>query len=458
MDSATTKRWLGRLDHERGNLRAALTWWLKRGESEPALVTAGALVRYWWFRNDFAAGRSWCERALALAVDVAYAGSQIASLYTACVRASNEGDDDRALAAGEAMLQTARASADPIGIIRAHYALCHAARRQGDQERAVRHALAAIARAREAVGEATLSPIWLAWTLSFLGEAADIVGSERAEAAAEEARVLFCEQGSIWGEANTLQTLATFSLDRGDLARAAHLLAESIVLRRTIGERSGTVESLNGAAGVAARSGRFDGAARLLGAAEAWAGELGYEPHGRQDLDRERTIASARSHLGDARFAAARSDGAGMTWTAALTAARETLGEIAAAEPGILVPLQEFEREPALDAQESLQPHVVLTAFAGQRTDPISPSHLGNGVVHVDRQPSSGLTAASTDLTRREQEILSLLVQRLSDAEIAERLYIGIRTVEFHVGNILGKLGAENRRDATATASRLGLI
>jgi DNA-binding CsgD family transcriptional regulator len=54
--------------------------------------------------------------------------------------------------------------------------------------------------------------------------------------------------------------------------------------------------------------------------------------------------------------------------------------------------------------------------------------------------------------------VLGLLSERLTDAEIAERLFIGIRTVEFHVGNIIGKLGAGNRRDAAAIAARMGLV
>jgi DNA-binding CsgD family transcriptional regulator len=67
-------------------------------------------------------------------------------------------------------------------------------------------------------------------------------------------------------------------------------------------------------------------------------------------------------------------------------------------------------------------------------------------------------TALVEQLTRREQDVLQLLGQRLTDAEIADHLYIGIRTAEFHVANVMGKLGAPNRRDATATAARLGLI
>jgi two-component system, NarL family, response regulator LiaR len=53
---------------------------------------------------------------------------------------------------------------------------------------------------------------------------------------------------------------------------------------------------------------------------------------------------------------------------------------------------------------------------------------------------------------------LQLLAERFSSSEIATTLYIGVRTVEFHVANILGKLGTGNRRDAVAIASRLSLI
>jgi DNA-binding CsgD family transcriptional regulator len=61
-------------------------------------------------------------------------------------------------------------------------------------------------------------------------------------------------------------------------------------------------------------------------------------------------------------------------------------------------------------------------------------------------------------LTFREQEVLALLCERLTDAEIAERLFIGRRTVHHHVANILAKLGTVNRREAAALAVRQGLV
>jgi DNA-binding CsgD family transcriptional regulator/tetratricopeptide (TPR) repeat protein len=456
IDNASSHRWLGRLDNERGNLRIALTWWLKRGESEAALTTAGALVAYWWFRSDFAEARSWCERALALAVDVAYAETPLSAHYGACVLASNEGSHERALAAGEAMLHAARASADAVGMVRAYYALCHAARRQGDEERARSHALAAIAHARESVAQASISPIWLAWTLSFLGEARDIVGAERAESAAQEALSIFRQLGNDWGQANALQALAIFAIDRGEVAAGARLLAESVAVRRTIGERFGAVEGLVGAATIAAHAGHIEDAARFTGAAEAWAGGLGVSYHGPQYLHRDRTLAAVRLRLGDTRFTALRAEGSGMTWTAALSEARNLLEEIATADPGSFVATGIEEREASPGRDPAARDDADHTRSTGRlQSSAISENPAAAGVPLASQSPME--TPPVGDLTSRERDVLHLLCQRLSNPEIADQLYIGTRTVEFHVANIIGKLGAANRREAAAIATRLGL-
>jgi predicted ATPase/DNA-binding CsgD family transcriptional regulator len=433
LDEALTSDWYKRLDDERGNLRAALSWWMRRGEAEPALATAGALVEYWRFRSDFAEGRSWCERSLALAVDFTRAESRLASLYGASVLASSQGDFARAFAAGEAMLDAARATGDPVGIIRAHYALCHTARRQGDDARALRHALAAIAQAREAV-----LPIWLAWSLSILGEAADIVGVPRAEAAAMEALALFRTLGSALGQASTLQLLATFAFDRGDLGRAAALLAESLALREAIGERRGAAEGLARAAEFAARLGHHLLAARAIGAIEVWAGahESGRSAPGGDRL--AATTATVRANLGDERFDRARALGAGMTRSAALIAARRLLEGVACGVEKAMAPEAALPR----DLKPTATPGASRRATAPNGEDADFAARIMMG----------------SDLTRREREVLALLSQRYSNPEIADRLYIGTRTVEFHVANLLGKLGAENRRDAAAVAARLGLV
>ncbi|MFN8592534.1 MAG: helix-turn-helix transcriptional regulator [Thermomicrobiales bacterium] len=441
LDGDLGSHWFRRLDDERGNLRAALGWWLQRGEAEPALATAGALVEYWRFRSDFAEGRSWCEQSLALAVEFTGTESRVGSLYGACVLASNLGDFDRAYAAGDAMLQAALASDNSVSVIRAHYALCHTARREGDLARALRHALAAITRAREAV-----LPVWLAWSLSILGESEDIVGVDRAEDAATEALTLFRDLGSALGQAHTLQILATFAFDRGDLPRAATLLAESLTLREAIGERRGAAEGLGCAVDFAARRGHYLLAARAIGAIEVWTGAPGTGRHDRHEARLANAVAIVRSGLGDARFNAARALGAGMTRAEALAAARRLLESIARADTA--APSSGSGSSPSSLARTMPIDTRQGSVAAMTRPQPDQGGSLGHGAE----------TTTVEDLTRREREVLALLCQRYSNPEIADRLYIGARTVEFHVANILGKLGAENRRDAAAIAARLGMI
>jgi len=62
------------------------------------------------------------------------------------------------------------------------------------------------------------------------------------------------------------------------------------------------------------------------------------------------------------------------------------------------------------------------------------------------------------DLTAREREVLALLVQGLSNRQIASELIVSHSTVKFHVSSILSKLGAASRTEAVALALQHGLV
>jgi DNA-binding NarL/FixJ family response regulator len=58
------------------------------------------------------------------------------------------------------------------------------------------------------------------------------------------------------------------------------------------------------------------------------------------------------------------------------------------------------------------------------------------------------------ELTEREEEVLELLAAGLSNREIAERLFLSVKTIEHHVSRVLTKLGLRSRSEAAAAFVR----
>jgi DNA-binding CsgD family transcriptional regulator/tetratricopeptide (TPR) repeat protein len=80
------------------------------------------------------------------------------------------------------------------------------------------------------------------------------------------------------------------------------------------------------------------------------------------------------------------------------------------------------------------------------------------GVARIPRGPVPSTRDNPAGLTQRQVEVVRLLADGLSNAEIAEHLVLSIRTVDTHVGAVLTKLDARTRREAVARARSLGVI
>ncbi len=95
--------------------------------------------------------------------------------------------------------------------------------------------------------------------------------------------------------------------------------------------------------------------------------------------------------------------------------------------------------------------HAIRAAHAGRAT--LSPEATQALIQAASQPPEAG-----HDLTEREQSVLALMVEGLSNTQIAGRLVVSPSTIKFHVSNILAKLGAASRSEAVALAVRNKLV
>ncbi|AIQ65514.1 Transcriptional regulatory protein LiaR [compost metagenome] len=94
---------------------------------------------------------------------------------------------------------------------------------------------------------------------------------------------------------------------------------------------------------------------------------------------------------------------------------------------------------------------------AAARGQSVLVSQVASKMMNRFRSDARIEAPAHAELTDREMEVLKLLAQGKSNQDIADQLIIGIKTVKFHVTNILAKLGVEDRTQAAIYAYKNGL-
>lgn len=313
-----------------------------------------------------------------------------------------QGDSGQAEVIAGRALEFAREHGLDLGEGMASYALFLATMERNPLSEAVAHGEQALRKLRE-VGNRT----WLAYVLNDVGEQLAHMGDrDRGTTMLDEGLALHRELGNKQGTGNKLSDLGLRRHDDGDLAAAAEQYAESVRMLWEGGDTWYLATPVAGLAAIAAHSGRVHSAARLIGAATILRERSGGSLWPKERDRFEATVAAVRGALGAEVFA--REESAGRT-----------------------LPLIEVVREAI----------AVAEAFASDGDAP--------------RSRTAGELAG---LSPREQEVLLLLAVGKSNPEIADALFIGRGTVRTHVSNILAKLGARTRTEASMLARDRGLV
>lgn len=79
-------------------------------------------------------------------------------------------------------------------------------------------------------------------------------------------------------------------------------------------------------------------------------------------------------------------------------------------------------------------------------------------VLDVPRGPRPATAGNPTGLTARQVEVLALVAEGLTNAQIGQRLSLSVKTVDHHVSAVLDKLAVHTRSQAAVAAHRFGLV
>lgn len=381
---------------EQDNLRSALIWLYETSDEEILGQLVATLGRFWLAQSSYQEGQIWFERALAMLPAPATAESAriLVCLGMAEIFQGENAAAEMHLARGEA---ACRAHGEAHSAAQALIGLAGLAVARGETGRSTQ----LLAEAQEvitALPDARLVGIMSGWVAINLAVAARTAGDgEAAKTHIQEALIRFRAEHFHVGMMMAFGDLGDLALDRGDWSQALSLYKEALDVERTDQAKRIMIEIIESVAMVASHSGHLDHSVVLLGAAEGVRKRIGLryrQPQNRTSL--KQVLDAARRGLPAATFSTA--------W----------------------------------DTGESLT--------------------LDQAIATVRAVNVSAARSLDYALTPREAEILRLLATGMTDPDIANALFLSVRTVEHHVAHVYRKLGVRTRAAATSTAIAAGLV
>jgi tetratricopeptide (TPR) repeat protein len=267
-------RWLDRLEAERDNLRAALSWITQHDDVEAGLRLAVALMPYWEAHGSLSEGRSWLSIVLtASRTHGASDAMQMQALMAAGGLAQWQGDLEAAAPLLEDSLSIARRLADRPRETELLGWLSSVYRRQGAFERALDLGETSLRLARE-LADTRL----IAFALLNIGVAWNHRHEpERVGTMLDESLHRYRALGDTRYVAITSTMLGWSMVEAGQYDRADQYLREGLFALRTVGDHGFIVHALRGLARVAHGQGEPRRAATWLGASDALRESLGMQ-------------------------------------------------------------------------------------------------------------------------------------------------------------------------------------
>jgi len=400
--SAERMRWLEQLESEHDNLRAVLQWSLESGEVVYGLRLAGALWRFWDVHGHLSEGRRWLDELLA-SKSHAPALVRAKALRCAGLLALNQNDYERARTLLEESLALYRELGDQEGIAWVLNNIGNVALDQGDYERAVSLYNESLAYYRELDDKDGISR-----TLNNLAiVAAYQEDYDQSLSLFEESLVVHRELGYKDGIAQLLTNLGELTLRQGNYERSVVYYQEGLAMHWELGYKNGIAYCMEGLAAVTTNLGYPIQAAQLWGAAQKLRETIGTSLSSADYADYERHVATARAQTNETEFARAWEKG---RTTPLEQIIRDTLAQVRATPATTTIPAQQASAKPP------------------------------------------------TLLSRREREVVLLIVAGRTNREIATELAISQRTVDTHVSNILAKLELSSRAQIATWAMEQQLV